>query len=150
MITRPLDLASKLRPEPRNFDFLFLVNGGFIFLFFGLLGSRFVLAPGLGVDFQMTKIASAVPGWQTTDYISVKRDGLIFVADKGQVNLAQLRQWLIEKAKVTRKPVLLVRADADVVSAVLTDIYTAAHAAGFEVVWGAEIKVDTPARRSDL
>ena len=48
MITRPLDLASKLRPEPRNFDWLFFVNAGLLVLFFVLFGSRFVLAPGEG------------------------------------------------------------------------------------------------------
>ena len=32
MITRPLDLASKLRPEPRNFDWLFFVNAGLLSL----------------------------------------------------------------------------------------------------------------------
>ena len=30
MITRPLDLASKMRPEPRNFDWLFYVNAGLL------------------------------------------------------------------------------------------------------------------------
>jgi biopolymer transport protein ExbD len=38
MITRPLDLASKLRPEPRNFDFLFLINGGLILIDGGKVG----------------------------------------------------------------------------------------------------------------
>jgi len=56
MITRPLDLASKLRPPPRDFDFVFLVNGGLIVMFFMLFGSRFVLAPGLGVDFIMPEM----------------------------------------------------------------------------------------------
>ena len=55
MITRPLDLASKLRPEPRSLDALFYVNVGVLALFFTMLGSRFVLAPGLGVDFQLPK-----------------------------------------------------------------------------------------------
>ena len=32
MLSRPLDLASRLRPEPRNFDWLFIVNGGLIAL----------------------------------------------------------------------------------------------------------------------
>ena len=48
MITRPLELSSRLRPEPRTFDWVFYVNGGLIVLFFSLFGSQFVLAPGLG------------------------------------------------------------------------------------------------------
>jgi biopolymer transport protein ExbD len=138
MITRPLDLASKLRPEPRNFDFLFLVNGGLIVLFFVLFGSRFVLAPGLGVDFQLPEIAGSVPGRQATDYISVERDGLILVPDKGRVNLSQLSDWLKERARLNQSPTLLVRADRGVPNALLMDISMAANKSGFKVFWAVE------------
>jgi biopolymer transport protein ExbD len=140
MITRPLDLASKLRPEPRSFDFLFLVNGGLIVLFFMLFGSRFVLAPALGVDFQLPQASGAGMGRQATDYISVERDGLIFVADRGRVNLAQLRDWLKERAKLTKLPTLLVRGDAEVRESVVMDISMAANESGFKVFWAAEVK----------
>jgi len=136
MITRPLDLASKLRPEPRNFDFLFFVNGGLLVLFFFFFGSRFVLAPSLGVDFTLAQIPDAGMA-QTTHHISVKRDGMIF-ADNGQITLPQLRVWLDAQKKVTKQPVLLVLEDADVPSSVSTDIWTAAHEAGFGVVLGVE------------
>ncbi|MSU70169.1 MAG: hypothetical protein EXS39_05225 [Opitutaceae bacterium] len=136
MITRPLDLAAKLRPEPRNFDFMFFVNGGLLVLFFLLFGSRFVLAPGLGVDFKLVQIPN-VGMAQTTHHISVKRGGLIFAAN-GQIRLAQLRGWLNEQAKTTKQPVLLVLADAEVQSSVVTDIWSAANEAGFGVVLGAE------------
>jgi biopolymer transport protein ExbD len=139
MITRPLDLASRLRPEPRNFDWLFLVNGGLIVLFFSLFGSRFVLAPGLGIDFELPRASGTVAGAaQTTHYVSVKRGGMLFVADRGQISLPLLREWLKEQAKVTKRPVLLVRADADVALSVLTDIFTAAREAGFEVFLAAQ------------
>lgn len=49
MITRPLDLASRLRPPPRGLDWLFVMNVALVALFFSLFGSRFVLAPGLGL-----------------------------------------------------------------------------------------------------
>jgi len=136
MITRPLDLASKLRPVPRNFDSLFFVNAGLLVLFFALFGSRSVLAPSLGVEFRLPQISD--PGMaQTTHKISVKRDGMIF-ADSGQLTLVQLRAWLKEQAKVTKQPVLLVLEDADVSSSTSTDIWTAAHEAGFGVVLGVE------------
>ena len=93
MITRPLDLASKLRPEPRNFDALFYVNVGALALFFLVFGSRFVLAPGLGVDFELPKLPGAVSNAvTTTSTISVKNSGQIF-AD-GLLSLPQLREWL--------------------------------------------------------
>ena len=108
MITRPLDLAAKLRPPPRNFDFVFLVNGGLIVMFFMLFGSRFVLAPGLGVDFIMPEMPGAVAGAaRTTHVVSVIRPGLIFV-DDGAINFEQLKEWLKVQAKTTPQPSLLV------------------------------------------
>jgi biopolymer transport protein ExbD len=138
VITRPLDVASKLRPEPRNFDVLFYVNAGLIALFFTLCGSRFILAPGLGVDFQVPVLSGAIAGSATTDrFISVLPSGQIF-AD-GLVNMKQLEEWLRAEAKKLRQPSLLVRASADVPIAQLTEIVSAARAAGFtRVVWGAE------------
>jgi len=130
MITRPLDLASKLPPKPRNFDYLFLVNCGLIVLFFGVFGSRFVLAPGLGLDFRLPEMAGARAGAATTTHvISVPRSGLYF-AD-GAMNLAQLRLWLEAQSKSTPEPVLLIRADVGVPLADLTEVAAVARAAGF-------------------
>ena len=138
MITRPLDLASKLRPEPRSFDFLFYVNAGLIALIFDLSGSRFILTPGLGVDFKMPKLRGAVEGAVPTDkVISVLPSGQIF-AD-GLLNMNQLRDWLRVEAKKSRQPALFVRASAGVPLSQLTEIVSAAREAGFtRVVWGAE------------
>lgn len=137
MITRPLDLASKLRPAPRNFDMLFFVNGGLIVLFFVLFASRFVLAPGLGVDFVMPEMPGAMAGAaRTTQVISVVRPGLIFV-DDGAINFDQLREWLKVQAKKTKQPSLLVRYSTKVSVNDLTDIVSAARAEGFAVVLGA-------------
>ncbi len=47
MITRPLDLESRMSPAPRDFNAVAWVNVGLIVLFFSLLGSRFVLATGV-------------------------------------------------------------------------------------------------------
>jgi biopolymer transport protein ExbD len=139
MITRPLDLASRLRPAPRNLDFVFLLNGGLVVMFFMLFGSPFVLAPGLGVDFIMPEMPGALAGAsRTTHVISVIRPGLIFV-DDGAINFEQLREWLTVQAKQAKQPSLLVRVSASKVPVTdLTDIASAAHAAGFtRVVVGA-------------
>lgn len=138
MITRPLDLASKLRRPPRNFDVLFFVNVGLIVLFFLLFGSRFVLAPGLGVEFRMPELSGARAGAATTQrVISVLPSGQIF-AD-GLLNLPQLREWLKAEAQKLKEPSLLVRADADVPVSRLAEIVSAATEAGFtRVVLGAE------------
>ena len=95
MITRPLDLASKLRPEPRNFDFLFLINAGLIVLFFDLFGSRFVLAPGLTEDFRLPTMPGVREGAvATTHTISLRRGGLILI-NGGKVGLPELRPGMV-------------------------------------------------------
>lgn len=133
MITRPLDLASKLRPEPRRFDALFWVNAGLLVLFFGLFGSRFVLAPGLGVDFALPEMRGADGGAaRTTHVISVSRPGLIFT-DNGAINMGQLNEWLEAQGKATQGASLLVRASAAIPLSDLTEITSAARNAGFQV-----------------
>lgn len=146
MLTRPLDLASKLREQPRSFDFLFYVNVGLVVLFFSLFGSRFVLAPGLGIDFQLPEMAGATGGAMPTDrMISVRPSGQIFAAD-GLLNLPQLKVWLKAEAGKLREPSLLIRASAEVPLAQLANIASAAREAGFvRVVLGAEDATSTSA-----
>lgn len=138
MITRPLDITSRLRPEPRSFDFLFYVNAGLLVLFFSLFGSRFVLAPGLGVDFRVPEVAGAAAGAQmTTHRITVRQSGQIFADDGGLVTLRQLGQWLDRQKTATAHPSLLILASADVRNDELAEIVSVAKKAGFAVIWGA-------------
>jgi biopolymer transport protein ExbD len=139
MISRPLDLSSRLSQPPRDFEWLFFVNAGLIVLFFFLFGSRFVLAPGLGTDFRMPVMPEAREGAAaTTHVISIKRGGFIFT-DSGQLSLSQVRDWLKAAAHETKHPVLLMRASADVSYEDLVEIDTAAREAGFlGIVWGGE------------
>jgi biopolymer transport protein ExbD len=131
MITRPLDLASRLRPPPRNFDALFLVNGALLVLFFFLFGSRFVLAPGLGVNFKLPEMAGAVDGAaRSTVVISVPRSNMVLVED-GMLNYAQLRDWLQKRARDEKGLALLVRADRSVPLEDVGAISAMATQAGF-------------------
>lgn len=132
MITRPLDLASRLRPEPRSFDWLFLVNGGLVVLFFTLFGSRFVLAPGVAV---LPAIAGATAGARiTTHQISVVSANQIFAGD-GLRDLEQLNEWLVQQAKEGRHPtpVLLLQVNARVEFDVVARIGSMANTNGFQV-----------------
>ena len=98
MIARPLDLATRLRPPPQGTGALHYVNVGLLGLFFSVFGSRFVLAPGLGVDFQIPQLSGAQAGAaQATHVISVLRSGQIF-SEEGIVDLGQLREWLKSRA----------------------------------------------------
>ncbi len=131
MITRPLDLASKLRPEPRNFDFLFFVNGGLIVLFFFMFGSRFILSPGLALDFQVQTVPGALAGAvQTTHRITAQPNGVIFT-DAGPVDFAGLKSWLAKQARTVKQPSLLIIASKTVTQGSIMEIASAAFAAGF-------------------
>ena len=138
MITRPLDLASKLRPEPRNFDWLFFVNAGLLVLFFSAFGSRFVLAPGIGVNFRLpSAVGAEASARRTTHMIDVSSSGQILTED-GVRTMAELKEWLRVQALATKSPVLLVRADTEKVPlAVLTEIYSAGAPLGYEILLAA-------------
>jgi biopolymer transport protein ExbD len=150
MITHPLDLASKLRPPPRSFDVLFLVNGALIVVFFVLFGSRFVLAPGLGVDFRLPEMAGAVAGAAPTAVvISLPRSDMVLV-DDGMLDYAQLRGWLEKRARSEKGLALLVRADRRVPLEDLGVIAEMAVNAGFTggVQWAMEpVPNGAPAER---
>ena len=131
MITRPLDLASRLRPEPRNFDWMFFVNVAVIGVFFAVFGSRFVLAPGLAVNFRLPVVAGARSQAKApTQVITVTQGGKIFTPD-GLRDLRELGSWLREQVKGSGEPVLLVRTDFGVTLTLLTEIASAAKKAGF-------------------
>jgi biopolymer transport protein ExbD len=113
---------------------------GLLGFFFCVFGSRFVLAPGLGVDFQLPELAGARAGAaQTTSYvINVLRSGQIFTED-GLVDMGQLRQWLKVRAGRDRGLTLLIRASSGVTLSELVEIQGAARDAGFgRVLWAAE------------
>lgn len=132
MITRPLDLASKLRPEPRSFDFLFYVNAGLIALMFYLFGSHFVLAPGLGLNFEVQEIPGARAGAvQTTHRITVTQSGQVFTDDGPKEDMAGLRSWLQKQAGSVKQPSLLIIADRNVAHGTISEIASAAISAGF-------------------
>ena len=134
MITRPLDLLSKLRPAPRNFDFLFLVNGGLIALFFALFSSHFVLSPGLRVnntDMLLPSSTDALINPKATPVsVSVNANGQVW-GDSGLIPPLKLLEWLAAQAKKAPGSTLLVIMDTRAPMNVFTDISDAAKAGGF-------------------
>lgn len=134
MITRPLNLSSRLRPPPRGFEFLFFVNGGLIALFFFLFGSRFVLSPGLGVEFDVPEAPGALQAAVATDVVvAVKGPDMAFV-EGVKVNLAGLEQQLARRAHGQKGLRLLVQADASLTTKDLMAVYEMARKAGFVAV----------------
>jgi biopolymer transport protein ExbD len=144
MITRPLDLSSRLKRPPRGFETLFYVNGGLLVLFFVLFGSRFVTSPGLGLSFEVPVMPGALEGAVATDVvIAIKGDNMAFV-EGAKVNFAGLRQYLAERAHGRSGLRLLVQADAALATRDLTEVYDMARAAGFASV---QIAAEPPQAR---
>ena len=137
MITRPLDLASRLRPAPRNFDGLFFVNVAALVLFFYMFGSHFILAPGLSVNFRLpTAVGAHTSAKAPTHVISVLANGQIFTSHGAPLRtFGGMPAYFAEQARSTKDPVLLVRGDAEVPTSRTVAITSAAQEAGFEVIW---------------
>jgi biopolymer transport protein ExbD len=135
MITQPLDLASKLRAPPRDFDVFFWANGALIVLFFALLGSRFVLAPGMPVKvgesaaLELPAINSAMQGAASV-VVSYRRDEMILF-EGGIYDIREFRPVLEAYAKKHPGATLLVRADRQVSIQGFTALCDLARAAGF-------------------
>ena len=147
MITRPLDLASRMRPEPRNFDWLFYVNVAVLVVFFAFFGSDFVLAPGLSVRLPSAAGADA-NAKPATHFITVLATGQIYTA-QGTLKLEQVETWLSAQARATKAPVLLIRGDATVPVSVITMIGGAAAKAGFADVMVAVVDATDGARTEE-
>jgi biopolymer transport protein ExbD len=146
MISRPLDLASRLQPRPRSGLAFFFVNAAVLIVFFSLFGSRFVLAPGLGVDFQLPRIAGASSGAvRTSHVVTVVSAGQVFAGD-GLRSPSQLRDWLVAQASTTKEPSLLILANERVPVSVIADIAGMAASTGFSVHVAATETGTGPAR----
>ncbi len=133
MITRPLELLSKLRPPPRNFDFLFLINAGLIVLFFMLFGSRFVVSPALHLadGHYALPVAEQGSGSFVSSTISVDvTAGGRYIVETGNVTFEGLQEWLRMHVRRDAAAALLIRADHRVSYGVIVAIKEAATEAG--------------------
>lgn len=139
MITRPLDLASRLRPAPRGWDAFFYVNVAALAVFFLVFGSRFVLAPGLAVDFALPAADAAATSRMTTDVVIAVPAPNMAVVNGAVVDFKGLGEWLRAqaasgKAGAASGKRLLVQASGSLPARDLTELYALAAAAGFSGV----------------
>jgi biopolymer transport protein ExbD len=140
MITRPLDLESRMSPPPRDFNAVAWVNVGLIVLFFSLLGSRFVLATGVlvgvgeggAIELPSVNPASASTA-ATSVVVSYRRDNVILF-EGGMYSLPELRKHMEAYTKNNPGSVMLVRADKQVSNQALADLFAMAGAVGFKNV----------------
>lgn len=136
MITRPLDLASRLRPAPRGVDALFYVNVAALGVFFFVFGSRFVLAPGLAVDFALPAADESATARLGTDVVIAVPASNMAVVDGAVVDFNGLGEWLRVRAKnapeaEAPKKRLLVQASGALPAKDIALVYALAAEAGF-------------------
>lgn len=143
MITQPLELQSRLSPPPRDLDFFAWVNVGVIVLFFGLLGSRFVLAPGMpvGVAGDAELVLPTVPSAVNTAapasvVVSYRRGGIdprddVILFEGGMYKLSELEKHMEAYAKQHPGAVMLVRADRQVSMQAVLNLCEMARRVGF-------------------
>lgn len=132
MITRPLELESRLSPPPRDFTAVAWVNVGVIVLFFSLLGSRFVLSPGLLVELPRMDQASMTAA-ETSVVVTYSRDGVILFGS-GMYSPTELQGVLEEyviRHPAAKGSTLQVNADKQVSAQALAKLAEIAAAAGF-------------------
>lgn len=150
MITRPLNISARLRPPPRNFDFLFWVNGALIALFFTFFGSRFVLSPGMGIATTggiLPVLPNAVSGAVVTQLQLEVAEGGKLCIDTGFISFENFRDWLKEQAQGTPKATLLVKYNVSNPTELLTRIVGAAGEVGIAVQLAAVDRYQTSAPR---
>lgn len=135
MITRPLGLVTRLAPPPRDLDAYFWMNVAGVCLFFALLGSRFVLAPGLpvGVEapgaLELPQVGSTLPGAASV-VVSYRRDNMILF-EGGIYEFASFKPVLEGYAVRHPGASMLVRVDKQVSMQGFLELCDLARAAGF-------------------
>lgn len=145
MVTRPLDLLSRVRKPSTGVEWLHFVNAGLICLFFAIFGSRFVISPGIVVSnqshdgrFRLPVVSQAIQlGAATSIVISVAGPDLVFTED-GKYTFAEIRQWLLDKGRQHPGARLLLRTDTGLALGDFTEIVSAADKAGLVVLLAAE------------
>lgn len=137
MITAPLNLESRLRKAPRNFDALFYVNLGVLLLMFSLFGSRFVMLPGVNVVLpQLTN--QSWPEQTGSLRVLIQHDGQI-AFEGGFCSLEVFRERLREKIAARRGQIsLLVQADQMVPYHRVFELSAVALELDVPVSWAAE------------
>jgi biopolymer transport protein ExbD len=148
MITRPLDLQSRLSPPPRDADVFFWLNVAVVTLFFGLLGERFIQGTGVPVQLGGQGPGFAVPEIATVTYapasvvVSYRRDNMVLF-EGGIFDLRDLQAPLEKYARRHPGATLMARVDKEVTAQGLLDLCDLARKAGFaQVLLAAEQKPD--------
>lgn len=137
MITRPFNFEAHLKKPGGGPVVIPYVNVCLLFLFFTLLSSKFVLAPGVSLSLPTAKAAdsSALPTYKVLTVGEVQGSERLIFEDR-ILNLDSFEKELptLLKAKEARETVLLVRMDKGVSVQTLVRVCEIAREAGFREV----------------
>ena len=137
MITRPFNFEAHLRRFPAGIDLVPFIDVCVILMFFGVFGSRFILAPGVAIDLRLPEAAAvsheALP---TSRVVTVGEvDGSEMLIFEGRIlDVPKFDRFLQDRAGAYEGEVLLVRMDRDVSMDLLVRVMATARKAGFEQV----------------
>jgi biopolymer transport protein ExbD len=137
MITRPFNFEAHVTRPPSGLDLVPFVDMCALLLFFGLMGSRFVLAPGTAVNLRLpTTPAAPSDALPTSQVLTVAEvDGREMIIFDGRIlNLASLDRLLNEHRGGYGGEILLVRMDRDVSMDLLARVCELARRSGFQQV----------------
>ena len=132
MITRPLDLESHMRPKPRSYDVLFYANVALLGVFSMLMGSQFVLAPGMPIT--LPTVQGSMELAQPADVVVSMRGNDVVLFEGGMFPLDAFQKRLADVVASRGVKTVLVRVDRQVTAQGLLDLCGAVRAAGVEKV----------------
>jgi len=128
MVTQPLELQSHLRRRPRNLDVFYFADLALLSVFFLLMGSQFVLAPGMPMD--LPALTNSTELAQPADVVVSMRSDDAILFEGGLYPLAAFQTRFAEVVKARGAETVLVRVDRQVTAQGLLDLCSAARNAG--------------------
>jgi biopolymer transport protein ExbD len=145
MITRSFQFTNHLRTRPRSFDVVPMIDVCLIFIFFSILSSKFVLAPGVSLHLPDSRYADldALPAYKVLTIGEIGGEERI-IYDGDIHNMASFERSLESAGEEIKNTVLLIRLDEHVSVQALVRVCDVARAKGFEQVQiAAEIENET-------
>ena len=132
MITRPFNFESHLKEVPARFETVPFINVALLGLFFVLLSSRFVLAPGISLDLPAVEGTPRDLAAATRVLTLSESEGAEMLIFEGRMcTLESFQQLLEARPGAFQEEVLLVRADHDVSLQLLAKVWELSAQAGF-------------------
>lgn len=149
MITRPFQLEARVSKPAGGLDLVPFLDVVVILLFFGLLGSRFILSPGVAVNLRLPTMlgapTDALPTSRVLTIGEVAGSEMVIFEDR-ILNMVSLERLFTEREGAFADEVLLVRIDRDVSMVLLVRLCDLAKRAGFsQILLAAEPEPAVPA-----